>query len=138
MSRNPHIDEDLFLVGYLECAIWSSNDPDTEDPLDENYAYEDIDPAWQKIAQEDCAVFCRNHARELTEFARLTCRGDASLGHDFWLTRNGHGAGFWDRYMEAEPKDRERVKELGDILTAATKVYGERNLMPIGHGLIGE
>jgi hypothetical protein len=20
----------------------------------------------------------------------------AQLGHDFWLTRNGHGAGFWD------------------------------------------
>ena len=21
----------------------------------------------------------------------------AAAGHDFWLTRNGHGCGFWDR-----------------------------------------
>jgi hypothetical protein len=35
-------------------------------------------------------------------------------GHDFWLTRNGHGAGFWDRGMGM----------LGDELTAACKPYG--------------
>lgn len=22
---------------------------------------------------------------------------EAQAGHDFWLTRNGHGTGFWDR-----------------------------------------
>jgi hypothetical protein len=36
---------------------------------------------------------------------RLACAGDldlsqydpAQVGHDLWLTRNGHGVGFWDR-----------------------------------------
>ena len=31
----------------------------------------------------------------------------AQLGHDLWLTRNGHGVGFWDRpeiYGEANAK----------------------------------
>lgn len=37
------------------------------------------------------------------------------IGHDFTLTRNGHGTGFWDRGLG----DR------GDRLTAATKPYGE-------------
>lgn len=36
-------------------------------------------------------------------------------GHDYILTRNGHGAGFWDRGYGAA----------GDRLTAAVKVYGE-------------
>jgi hypothetical protein len=41
-----------------------------------------------------------------------------AFGHDFWLTRNGHGAGFWDRGLGA----------LGDRLTDASKPYGEVNL----------
>ncbi len=40
---------------------------------------------------------------------------EASAGHDFWLTRSGHGTGFWDRGLG----------ELGGRLTAAAKVYGE-------------
>jgi hypothetical protein len=39
---------------------------------------------------------------------------EAHAGHDFWLTRNGHGCGFWDRGLDA----------LGDRLTEACKPYG--------------
>ena len=28
--------------------------------------------------------------------AALSYGDKAQIGHDFWLTRNGHGAGFWD------------------------------------------
>jgi hypothetical protein len=42
----------------------------------------------------------------------------AQIGHDFWLTRNRHGAGFWDRGLG----------DLGDKLTAAAHTYGESNL----------
>ena len=37
------------------------------------------------------------------------------IGHDFWLTRNHHGAGFWDRGLEA----------LGERLTAAAQTFGD-------------
>jgi hypothetical protein len=40
------------------------------------------------------------------------------VGHDFWLTRNGHGVGFWDRGLG----------ELGDWLTTMSKPYGESTL----------
>lgn len=36
------------------------------------------------------------------------------LGHDFLLTRNGHGVGFWDRGLG----------DLGQQLTAAAQSYG--------------
>jgi hypothetical protein len=36
---------------------------------------------------------------------------------DFWLTRNHHGAGFWDRGLG----------DLGDVLTAFAHLEGERD-----------
>ena len=36
-------------------------------------------------------------------------------GHDFWLTRNGHGTGYWDRDMGS----------VGARLTEAAKSFGE-------------
>lgn len=138
MSRNPFIDEADFLRGYLECALWSSNDPDTEEPLDSIYGIDDIDPETREVAREDCAVFGRALGYKLMEFGKMTGRDDASLGHDFWLTRNGHGAGYWDRYLETESgSDRDRVKALGEELSEKTNYFGAIDLMPIGNGKIG-
>jgi hypothetical protein len=39
-------------------------------------------------------------------------------GHDFWLTRNHHGCGFWDRGLG----------ELGDQLTKASQQFDEIDL----------
>lgn len=38
-----------------------------------------------------------------------------SFGHNFWITRNGHGTGFWDRGMG----------EIGDKLTKSANTMGE-------------
>lgn len=129
MSRNPFVDKDDFLIGYLQCAVWSTNDPVGETPLDEKYEYEDIDPAWKRIAEEDCAVFCRNYTQLLVKFGELVKRNAADLGQDFWLTRNGHGTGFWDRYLEI-PKgpDRDKAEVIGEELSEAARVYGECDL----------
>ena len=43
---------------------------------------------------------------------------DEQFGHDFWLTRNGHGAGFWDRGLG----------ELGQVLTKWAKTFGDCDL----------
>ena len=40
---------------------------------------------------------------------------DKQAGHDFWLTRNGHGAGFWDGDVK-EP--------YGEMLTKIANSYG--------------
>jgi hypothetical protein len=40
-------------------------------------------------------------------------------GHDFWLTRNGHGAGFWDGDLS---------EDVGNALTEAAKKFGECHL----------
>jgi hypothetical protein len=46
-------------------------------------------------------------------------------GHDFWLTRNGHGAGFWDR-------SELKAHDLGERLTKLCKEFPEYNLLGDG------
>jgi hypothetical protein len=105
-----------FTRQYLETALWSSTDESREDggdPMDENYGIGDINADTVAAAQADCDRF-RELAGEL-----LNESDDPEAGaHDFWLTRNGHGAGFWDGDWP----------DGGDRLTTLCKGFGEVNL----------
>ena len=112
-TTTPQLDE--FTNAYLECALWSTNDESTPSggcPLDDNYSIEDIDPEMIATAVADCERFQRDHA------ALLEGQDLSRAGHDFWLTRNGHGAGFWDGDWG----------DLGDALDEACEPYKEINL----------
>lgn len=102
-----------FFAGYVTCALWSSTD-DEGNPLDDNFGAEDIGDDTDKAMREDCADFMRANAADLAAMMEATGRDMSSMGHDFWLTRNGHGAGFWDR----------GAGDVGDRLTDACKPYG--------------
>lgn len=67
------------------------------EPLDKNYRPEDIDLRSLHRMIEDCANF-KHWCREALAESKLS---DEQAGHDLWLTRNGHGAGFWDRGLPA-------------------------------------
>lgn len=104
---------DTFFDAYVTAALWSSTD-DHDRPLDESYDRDDIDAGTLAQMRADCAAFQETHAADLAQAG-----DDAQNGHDFWLTRNRHGAGFWDRgYPDA----------IGRRLTDAAHVYGEVNL----------
>lgn len=111
---------DAFTRAYIECALWSSTDNSREDggdPLRDNYGPDDLAPETLARMAEDCADF-----RDCDEWRAAESDGwwdDANGGHDFWLTRNGHGAGFWDRYSDDEGS------ALGVALTDRAKLYGE-------------
>ncbi len=103
--------------GYIECLLWSTNDesdPETGgNPLDESFEYYDImrygpvETFYRCVA--DCGAFYDANAADLADI-------DASqAGHDFWLTRVGHGTGFWDRGNG----------ELGERLADAARAVGE-------------
>lgn len=98
-----------FIQAYLVCALWSSTGDD-EEPLDKEYDTEDLSPEALERAREDCIDF-------IAAQSSLLMAVDANSeqhGHDFWLTRNGHGAGFWDR----------GYGDVGDQLSEACKPYG--------------
>jgi hypothetical protein len=76
---------------------------------------------------EDCGAFQRSAGHLLAQaYLRPVTRArttapEGMAGHDFWLTRNGHGAGFWDRTPLEKGK-------LGDELTKLCKAFGESDL----------
>jgi hypothetical protein len=113
---------DNFTAAYIEAALWSSTG-DNGRPLDRDYSLFDISGETVKQMIADCAKFQTENS-EL--FLRATCRRGpgwysqaTQAGHDFWLTRNGHGAGFWDGDWP-EPE--------ASLLTEASRKFGEVNL----------
>lgn len=106
---------DSFTLAYLECALWSTMDYTVAqggDLLDRNYSIVDIDPASLDRIITDCLAFQDAHWDMIAEDL-------PRAGHDFWLTRNRHGAGFWDGYWP---------EEVGQTLTDAAHAFGECDL----------
>lgn len=120
------IDLEQFLEHYIIAALWSSNDDD-DTPLDTNYGAEDLAPETLDKMRQDCRLFIsRNEIYLNWKHPQYTVEEQA--GHDFWLTRNGHGAGFWDRdFIE---------KRARDILTESSKRFGEVYLYVGDDGMI--
>ena len=123
---------DEFLRGYMAALWWSSTDCIPSDRSDSGQEevvnldqYEASEKAEAKC-QADCEAFYQAHEADIDEAAQRydLSRGDGAdtgydlAGHDFALTRNGHGTGFWDR-----PELKEGG--LGDRLTKASKAAGE-------------
>jgi hypothetical protein len=99
--------QDLFTKAYITCALSSSTD-DNNDPLDKNYGPDDIALETVFLMVEDCFNFRVNNAADMKDLEIEQC------GHDFWLTRQNHRAGFSDR----------NLGEVGDRLTVAAKKFG--------------
>src|ERR1700722_11654535 len=97
------IDLELFLAGYIECALWSSYDNSDDnggDPLDDNYDEEDLAEETMARMRKDCQAFIEMNETDLLLYSTRYDGEDfpsTAAGHDFWLSRNGHGSGFWDR-----------------------------------------
>jgi hypothetical protein len=104
------------LDAYIECALWASTDAEGE-PMDTRYTRDDIAPEALASMREDVENFC-DDALDTDATQGVSEIPDSQIGHDFWLTRNGHGAGFWDRGLG----------KLGDDLTALCRPYGESDL----------
>lgn len=117
--RIKGVDIDDFTEAYLEAALWSSTnlDSEEEEPLDDNYDIDDF--------SKEALIEARQEADEFRDMASdlLDDIDDEMAGHDFWLTRNGHGAGFWDRGYPAH---------IGDALTDLAHSFGEQ------HPIVGD
>lgn len=96
-------------LGYIDAALWSSTHDDGE-PLDV-MGVEAIHPDTRKAMRADVEAFVKKNHTVLI----ASGLDDVQIGHDFWLTRNRHGAGFWDR----------DIGEAGQLLTDACAEFGE-------------
>lgn len=105
---------------YVETALWSSlnwsdevgdGNPNNFDT--DGFTADDLDPGTAVELLGDVVDFVANNWSHVYDL------DPGRVGHDFWLTRNGHGAGFWDGDYE---------ENLGRFLTEQSKPYGEVNL----------
>lgn len=97
---------DDFTMAYVVAALWSSMGD-----ADANYSIEDIHPDTLLQMRIDCTNFQASHQAYLQR-----ADTEEQNGHDFWLTRNGHGAGYWDRGYP---------NVIADTLTNAAHAAGE-------------
>jgi hypothetical protein len=105
-----------FIDSYLETALWASTYPEGE-PLDEDFSVKDFSREAITQAVQDCDRFLFENKADLDSVGT-----PEQHGHDFWLTRNGHGAGFWDRgYGEVGKRLSESARSYGPM----TVVVGE-------------
>ena len=118
-----------FIYGYKLTALWSTNDYDKTDCefLDESFSVDDFDNDARKAIESDCLKFITSNKDDLETYSdSITYNIHESLsawevaGHDFWLTRNGHGAGFWDRLGLDET--------IGKRLSDSSRAFGECNI----------
>lgn len=113
-----------FTDGYAEALLWADTmvwvDPSGENDYPAEHYW------WQTPAQdwaldafgfEDRATIvdtCEDFVSAQWLLLLAYGRAPELAGHDFLLSRNGHGTGFWDH----------GTGRLGDLLHAASKPYG--------------
>lgn len=127
MFTNDQIDE--FAQAYAMAALWSSVGDDGE-LLDDCHGVDDIAPECMAAMRKSCADFIGSNKADMQAYCeRMKSEewtGMQRAGHDFWLTRCGHGTGFWDHGLG----------ELGERLSDAASVYGNVELYVGDDGLI--
>ena len=127
MKHNEAQTESI-LQGYVNAMLWASTDNADDSggaPLDDNYGPDDVaNEAFAKIRADIIAFLAVEGVESILERY-----DDDDIGHDLFLTRNGHGCGFWDG-------DYEEVAGDGDALTKAAKTLGESDPYVGDDGLI--
>lgn len=100
------INIEIVLEHYLIAALWSCTD-DNDAPFDSNWSTYDF--------FQDTLSKSTSDIQKFIDLAGHMLEGitDEMIGHDFWLTRCGHGVGFWDRELE-----------YGEELTTICQTFG--------------
>lgn len=130
-------DIDRFTGWYIKAALWSTSG-DVES-LDETHDENGLSTEAREKAERDCFDFLETHGDNILaahdavrygRWNRLSPDTFGDAGYDFWMTRNGHGVGFWDGDWpdESNPDDMDvycnRVGEVDPYVGDDNLIYG--------------
>lgn len=110
---------EIFIQAYIQCSLWATHsgfmDENENDlPLDKFHHPNCVQSSVREQVKLECEDFLkREDVSPITE--KWGKEEYQRAGHDFFLTRNHHGGGFWDGSWP-EPD--------GDILTNASHEAG--------------
>ncbi len=140
LEEQPHVDENIASTmhlpsnvrHYLNAALWSEtfnaeDDDDNRDgePLDHHFSGFDFSKDAMERAHHDVQRFYSMLSPRALE---AVYEDEDQAAHDLWLTRQGHGAGFWDGNWDHHGEGA--VWEL----TNAAKKLGEQYIDVEHHG----
>lgn len=91
---------------FLHSALWTEE-------LDTNHSIEDFVPSAVEKAREIITLFLDLAPKDSLEVYAKTLGNDfeSRLGHDIWLSINGHGAGFFDYHLDGHEDILQNVCE---------------------------
>jgi hypothetical protein len=116
--------EDIATRGYIECMLWANTLSDNGgEPEARDHRGEEVPAEVAAVAAADVAAFIQDAATSPEWSDYIAEHGSERLGMDFALSRNGHGAGFFDR-GHGFPDLQRRAKVYG----AATWAVGPEGL----------
>lgn len=120
---------DVIVKHYLACALWASTGDDDE-PLGDKYTEEDFSESVKQQARVDVESLLTSLERDGIDWRQYWT--PEQFGHDFWLTRNHHGAGFWCRYGWSHGD----AYLMGVVLTEQANAFPQVDLYVGDDGLI--
>lgn len=122
MDVDYWVEDPRTVVRYLDTLLWTS--------LPDFYGTNVVSPDALKQSREDVEGFLRDNWEDIVlykEAFNLSAYDAVSNAmQDFLLTRNRHGAGFWDRGLG----------ELGERLSEAAKAWGSVDAYEGDDGLV--
>lgn len=115
---HPFYDLSDFAKGYVEAMFFTNGDTgDEREDLLNDLGVERLTRVAVANIARDCDQFQRDQRNVLAAAYAESDYSPEEAGRDLWLTRQGHGAGFWDR--EQLPHD------IRTYLTAGAAYMGE-------------
>lgn len=81
---------DEFTQGYIEAMFFTETGTSDDGDMENATVADLAEETWRRI-ESDCKRFMDNVVIVVAIDGR-----EGEAGRDFWYTRNGHGAGFWD------------------------------------------
>ena len=134
---------DEFTRGYFECLVWTGLYFADETSEAESLAY-CVLVWWDRLPEGVRAQIVADCEAFQEEAGDLIAADLGQAGHDFCLSRNRHGAGFWDGGWGSElpepfaSREVERVGHnlgfttVGGYLHDVAKAYGSQTLWAFG------
>ena len=109
------------LKSYIECALWVTFD------------FDDFELNVNEASMLKAKADIKGFLDDVPENDIYP----SQMGHDLFLTRNKHAAGFWDRHLEEKEPALRLVKEkLGNELTELADNLGEVDVYVGDDGLV--
>lgn len=117
MATLKKFNKEEVLNSYLECLLW------TNEEMGE-LTIHDISEELKSSSMVDILVFIANINRTNEAIEEANSYNESELGHNFLLSRNGHGAGFFDDNNDIlQNICRNKFKEVDAYVGDDNKIY---------------